>query len=194
MILRPSACSITSIFCCFNSWDDSECTYVQSSIMFGIWVHLQHKKCFSPLERCMVPEDSGSRDFPPLLWAQVGPVLQDHSLCLIPAVHAACCASGGVGGGVLLAAFHVAGIPASVLPITESLLQVFCLVQAFPGFSSTLVTTSYNVNRAELFLFPPIPFAGSISASAGHLDNSSHVTAHWGHSDQSLHSCLCTCV
>lgn len=65
MILRPSACSITSIFCCFNSWDNSECAYVQSSIMFGIWVHLQHKKCFSPLERCMVPEDSGSRDFPP---------------------------------------------------------------------------------------------------------------------------------
>lgn len=188
MILRPSACSITSIFCCFNSWDNSECAYVQSSIMFGIWVHLQHKKCFSPLERCMVPEDSGSRDFPPLLWAQVGPVLQDHSLCLIPAVHAACCASGGVGGSVLLAAFLVAGIPASVLPITESLLQVFCLVQAFPGFSSALVTTSYNVNCAELFLFPPIPFAGSISASAGHLDNSSHVTA------QSLHGCLCTCV
>lgn len=152
------------------------------------------QKMFQPFREVHGPRGFRIQGFPPILWAQVGPVLQDHSLCLIPAVHAACCASGGVGGGVLLAAFLVAGIPASVLPITESLLQVFCLVQAFPGFSSTLVTTSYNVNPAELFLFPPIPFAGSISASAGHLDNSSHVTAHWGHSDQSLHGCLCTCV
>lgn len=92
MILRPSACSITNIFCCFSSWDDSECTYVQSSIMFDIWVHLQHKKCFSPLERCMVLEDSGSRDFTPpsfeprlVLCCRIT-ATASYLLCMLPAV------------------------------------------------------------------------------------------------------------
>lgn len=38
-------------------------TELQSSIMFDIWVHLQHKESFSPLQRCIVPEDSGSLSY-----------------------------------------------------------------------------------------------------------------------------------